>query len=92
MLSRMPKYFFHLMGDVPAHDLLGHECANDKVAERHGELLARDVGTDKPQMVKDGNYISVAKPRRQRAFQDTAAVAVGLSRRSARLVYVREAD
>jgi hypothetical protein len=30
----MPKYFFHLTGD-PAHDLLGHECANDKEAKDH---------------------------------------------------------
>jgi hypothetical protein len=57
----MPKYFFHLMGDFPARDLLGHECASDKDAESYGKLLARDVGTDKPQMVRDGNYIGVAK-------------------------------
>jgi hypothetical protein len=56
----MPKYFFHLMGDVPAHDLLGHECTNDKAAEEYGKMLARDVGTDKPQMIRDGNYIAVA--------------------------------
>jgi hypothetical protein len=56
----MPKYFFHLMGDVSAHDLLGHDCTNDKVAEEYGKMLARDVGTDKPQMIRDGNYIAVA--------------------------------
>jgi hypothetical protein len=56
----MPKYFFHLMGDVSARDLLGHDCTNDKVAEEYGKMLARDVGTDKPQMIRDGNYIAVA--------------------------------
>jgi hypothetical protein len=56
----MAKYFFHLMGDVPAHDLLGHDCTNDKAAEEYGKMLARDVGTDKPQMIRDGNYIAVA--------------------------------
>jgi hypothetical protein len=56
----MPKYFFHLMGDVPAHDLLGHDCTNDKAAEEYGKMLARDVGTDKRQMIRDGNYIAVA--------------------------------
>jgi hypothetical protein len=29
----MPKYFFHLAGQLPAHDLLGHECTNDKEAK-----------------------------------------------------------
>jgi hypothetical protein len=58
-LSPIPRYYFHVLGDVPAHDLIGHECENDKDAERHGKLLARDVGTDKPDMVREGNYISV---------------------------------
>ena len=40
----MPKYFFHLMGDVPAHDLLGHDCTNDKVAEEYGKMLASVFG------------------------------------------------
>jgi hypothetical protein len=31
-LARMPKYLFHLAGQFPARDLLGHECANDKEA------------------------------------------------------------
>jgi hypothetical protein len=39
----MPKYFFHLLGDVPAHDLIGHECAGDKEAQKYGELLAHNV-------------------------------------------------
>jgi hypothetical protein len=31
----------------------------DREAEKHGKLLARNVGTAKPDIVKDGNYISV---------------------------------
>ena len=47
-------------GRRPGDDLLGHDCTNDKVAEEYGKMLARDVGTDKPQMIRDGNYIAVA--------------------------------
>jgi hypothetical protein len=52
----MPKYFFHLAGDVPARDLLGHECANDKEAEDHGSFIAHRIGTEKPDMVREGRW------------------------------------
>jgi hypothetical protein len=55
----MPKYFFHLAGELPAHDLLGHECADDKEARDHGNFIAHRIGTEKPGMVRDGNVISV---------------------------------
>jgi hypothetical protein len=42
----MPKYFFHLAGQLPAHDLLGHECATDKEAEDHGSFIAHRIGTE----------------------------------------------
>jgi hypothetical protein len=57
----MPKYFFHLKGDVPAHDLFGHECADDQDAENYANALARGVGTDRPQLVRDENYIEVVR-------------------------------
>jgi hypothetical protein len=44
----MPKYFFHLAGDVPARDPLGHECANDKEAKDLGSFIAHRTGTEKP--------------------------------------------
>jgi hypothetical protein len=56
----MPKYFFHLAGQLPARDMLGHECANDKEAKDHGNFIAYRIGTEKPEMVREGNYISVA--------------------------------
>ena len=55
----MPKYFFHLLGDVPVHDLIGHECADDKEAEKYRKMLAHNVGTDRPDMVRESNNISV---------------------------------
>ena len=65
----MPKYFFHLMGDVPAHDLLGHECANEKNAESFGKTLARGAGTDRPQLIQDANYIDVTREGRTEVFR-----------------------
>jgi hypothetical protein len=65
----MPKYFFHLAGDVPGHDLLGHECANDKEAQDHGSFIAHRIGTEKPDMVREGNYISVTSEQGDEIFQ-----------------------
>jgi hypothetical protein len=55
----MPRYYFHLAGDIPAHDLLGHDCVNDREAEDHAGFIARRLGTEKPEMVKSENYILV---------------------------------
>ena len=65
----MPKYFFHLKGDVPARDLLGHECASDKDAESYGKMLARNVGTDEPHLIREENYISVVREDGSEAFE-----------------------
>jgi hypothetical protein len=65
----MAKYFFHLLGDVPAHDLIGHECAGDKEARKYGQMLARNVGTDRPDLVKGSNYISVVDGRDRELFR-----------------------
>jgi hypothetical protein len=65
----MPKYFFHLAGDLPAHDLLGHECVNDKEAKDHGSFIAHRIGTEKPAMVSQGNYISVTNEQGDEIFQ-----------------------
>lgn len=59
----MPKYFFHLAGQLPAHDLLGHECADDMEARDHGSFIAHRIGTEKPDMVSEGNFISVRDER-----------------------------
>ena len=62
-------FFFHLAGDVPARDLLGDECANDKEAEDHGSFIAHRIATEKPDMVREGNYISVTNERGDEIFQ-----------------------
>ena len=55
----MPRYFFHLSGAISAHDVLGHECMDDAEARQHGSFIAHRIGTEKPEMVQDGNLISV---------------------------------
>jgi hypothetical protein len=65
----MPKYFFHLAGQLPAHDLLGHECANDKEAKDHGNFIAHRIGTEKPGMVREGNFIAVTDELGKEIFQ-----------------------
>lgn len=55
----MPLYYFHLAGHVPAHDVVGHECENDEAARKHGELIAHKLGTERPEMIAQGYYISV---------------------------------
>jgi hypothetical protein len=59
-LGGVPKYFFHLISDVPAHDLIGHECENDEEARENGSFIAHRIGTEKPEMVREGNFISVS--------------------------------
>jgi len=63
------KYFFHLAGQVPAHDLLGHECANDNEARDHGSFIAHRIGTERPAMVREENFISVRNERDQELFR-----------------------
>jgi len=55
----MPRYFFHLVGDLPARDVLGHECADDKEAGADARTIAHRIGTRWPAMVREENYVSV---------------------------------
>ncbi|MBV9456656.1 MAG: hypothetical protein JO141_03945 [Bradyrhizobium sp.] len=62
----MPRYFFHLAGDISAHDVLGHECMDDREAREHGSFIAHRIGTEKPEMVQDGNLISVVNENNEK--------------------------
>ena len=55
----MKRYFFNLAGELPAHDVLGHQCRSLKEAKEHAQFIARRIGTDRPTFAKPGNYISV---------------------------------
>jgi hypothetical protein len=64
----MARYFFHLTGQLPARDLLGHDCANDREAEAHASFIARRIGTEKL-MAREGNSISVTNENGNELFQ-----------------------
>jgi hypothetical protein len=55
--------------DLPAHDLIGHECVNDKEARDHGSFIAHRIGTEKPGMIREVNYIAVTDDRDREIFQ-----------------------
>jgi hypothetical protein len=65
----MPRYFFHLDGDIPARDVIGHDCDNDEQARKDGDFIAHRLGTEKPDMVRDGNLVSVTNEDGDRLFQ-----------------------
>lgn len=67
--ARMPRYFFHLDGDVPARDVIGHDCDDDEQAKRDGDFIAHRLGTEKPDMVREGNLVSVTNEDGDKLFQ-----------------------
>lgn len=64
----MHALFLSSAGNLPARDLLGHECANDQKAMDHCYSLARRIAIEKPGMV-EGNFISVTNERGNQIFQ-----------------------
>ena len=64
----MTRYFFHLAGQLPAHDLVGHECNNDDEAREHGSLLARGVRNEYPEG-ELGRFISVTNETGDELFK-----------------------
>lgn len=69
VLASMPRYFFNLAGRIPAQDVIGHECADDDEAKEHGNFIAHRIGTEKPEMVRDENFISVRNENGREIFQ-----------------------
>jgi hypothetical protein len=57
----MPKYYFHLVGQISAHDLLGHPFDSDDDARGHGSFIAHQLGTEKRALIQNGNYILVTR-------------------------------
>jgi hypothetical protein len=65
----MPRYFFHLAGWLSARDLIGHECSNDDEARKHGNFIAHRIGTEKPDMVREENFIVVTNETGDELFK-----------------------
>ena len=65
----MSRYFFHLAGRLPANDLIGHVCSNDEEAREHGSFIAHRVGTERPDMVREENFILVTNETGDELFK-----------------------
>ncbi|WP_375780231.1 hypothetical protein ACE103_16155 [Bradyrhizobium sp. ma5] len=72
-VPKLPKassrFFFHLAGEISAHDVIGQECASTDEAKAHGEFIAHRIGTEKPEMIREGNFISVRDEQDRELFQ-----------------------
>ena len=55
----MKRFFFDLTGELPARDVLGHQCKSRKEAKDHAKFIAQRIGTERPTFGKPGNFISV---------------------------------
>lgn len=55
----MSLYYFDLKDDIPVRDREGHECSSDEDAGFQGALIAQRIGTELPEYVRKGHYISV---------------------------------
>jgi hypothetical protein len=55
----MKRYYFDLIGEVPARDFLGHECSSRNEARKHASFIAHRIGNEHPHFVKPENRIAV---------------------------------
>lgn len=55
----MKRYYFDLIGEVPARDFLGHECSSRNEARKHASFIAHRIGNEHPHFVKPENRIVV---------------------------------
>jgi hypothetical protein len=53
----MKRYYFDLIGELPARDFVGHECSSR--ARKHASFIAHRIGSEHPHFVKPGNQIAV---------------------------------
>ena len=58
-LEAMKRYYFDLIGEVPAKDFLGHECSSRNEARKHASFIAHRIGNEHPHFVKPENRIAV---------------------------------
>ena len=65
----MPLYRFDLLGDLPAHDITGHECTDDEEAKHEADLIAHRLATEKPSLLPVGNLVSVKNERGEEIHQ-----------------------
>jgi hypothetical protein len=64
----MKRFFFDLVGELSARDVLGHMCSSRKEAKDHAAFVAHRIGTERPSFAKPGNRIEVRDERGARFF------------------------
>jgi hypothetical protein len=64
----MKRFFFDLVGDIRAHDFMGHGCSSKKEAKNHAAFIAHRIGTERPSFAKRGNYIAIRDERGAEIF------------------------
>jgi hypothetical protein len=64
----MKRFFFDLVGDIRAHDFMGHECSSKKEAKQHAAFIAHRIGTERPSFAKPGNFVAVRDERGAKIF------------------------
>jgi uncharacterized protein DUF6894 len=55
----MKRFYFDLVGEVPARDFLGHDCSSRREARKHASFIAHRIGTEHPHFVRRGNGVAV---------------------------------
>jgi len=68
-MSRVATFYFDLVGDLAASDVLVMEFTNAQAARRHARLLAHRTAAENPHLVRAGNYISVRNARGFELYQ-----------------------
>jgi hypothetical protein len=72
----MKRFFFDLVGEPPARDIMGHECSSRKEARQHACLIAHRVGTERPSFAKGGNRIAVRDESGAKIFEAPITITV----------------
>ena len=55
----MNRFFFGLSGDLPAKDVQGQFCSSWREAQERADSIAQQIGAERPEFVKPGNFIEV---------------------------------
>jgi uncharacterized protein DUF6894 len=65
----MKRFFFDLVGEPSAQDVLGHQCKSLKEAKDHAKFIAQRIGTERSALGKPGNCISVRNEAGLKVFE-----------------------
>jgi hypothetical protein len=73
----MSKFFFDLAGELPARDMVGHECSSREEAKQHAALIANRIGIARPDFAKPGNCVEVRDNKGAHVFSAPIGSTVG---------------